>query len=320
LAIGLSIYRDGTPETFDRALDFISRAATLAKRDGLSIVERSANRELAFTLMMAGMTGLQDIPGQKVESYLHRFEQIDGDTLLRDNDARPQQLIRLSKELEAHNQLNEAYFLADLAVQRDGSLDDAFLRRAKVLVGLDNYDRAMPDALEAYRLNTLRIRDVLKSPKDDFLEFFYTEFGGGGRIPKLEDITSERVAIFQTLSDIYSSKKMYTELLALSIEGDKFIAKSYFTPLIRAEAELGLGYDDLARQAAQEALKRATGTEQTDFIKGRLRSIFGERADMILPPTRTHRGWTVKSLRTSKRMGCNDGLANWRLRLTLGSC
>src|SRR3974377_174947 len=31
-------------------------------------------------------------------------------------------------------------------------------------------------------------------------------------------------------------------------------------------------------------------------------------------PTRAHRGWTVKSLRTSKRMGCNDGLANWRLR------
>src|ERR1700746_2812360 len=31
-------------------------------------------------------------------------------------------------------------------------------------------------------------------------------------------------------------------------------------------------------------------------------------------PTRAHRGWTDKSLRMSKRMGCNDGLANWRLR------
>src|ERR1700681_4685270 len=27
-----------------------------------------------------------------------------------------------------------------------------------------------------------------------------------------------------------------------------------------------------------------------------------------------HRVWMVKTSRTSKRMGCNDGLANWRLR------
>src|ERR1700682_4604640 len=38
---------------------------------------------------------------------------------------------------------------------------------------------------------------------------------------------------------------------------------------------------------------------------------------MLMPsaaPTRAHRAWTVKTSRTSKRMGCNDGLANWRLR------
>src|ERR1700688_3423885 len=31
-------------------------------------------------------------------------------------------------------------------------------------------------------------------------------------------------------------------------------------------------------------------------------------------PTRAHRVWTVRILRTSRRMGCNGGLANWRLR------
>ena len=31
-------------------------------------------------------------------------------------------------------------------------------------------------------------------------------------------------------------------------------------------------------------------------------------------PTRAHRAWTVKTSRTSKRMGCSGGLANWRLR------
>src|SRR6516164_8140579 len=31
-------------------------------------------------------------------------------------------------------------------------------------------------------------------------------------------------------------------------------------------------------------------------------------------PTRAHRAWMVKTSQTSKRMGCNDGLANWRLR------
>ena len=30
-------------------------------------------------------------------------------------------------------------------------------------------------------------------------------------------------------------------------------------------------------------------------------------------PTRAHREWMVRSLRTSKRMGCNGGLVNWRL-------
>jgi len=31
-------------------------------------------------------------------------------------------------------------------------------------------------------------------------------------------------------------------------------------------------------------------------------------------PTRAHRAWTVRTSRTSKRMGCSGGLANWRLR------
>jgi hypothetical protein len=31
-------------------------------------------------------------------------------------------------------------------------------------------------------------------------------------------------------------------------------------------------------------------------------------------PTRAHRVWTVRNSRTLKRMGCNGGLANWRLR------
>src|ERR1700680_4155522 len=30
-------------------------------------------------------------------------------------------------------------------------------------------------------------------------------------------------------------------------------------------------------------------------------------------PTRAHRGWTVRTSRTSKRTGCSGGLANWRL-------
>ena len=31
-------------------------------------------------------------------------------------------------------------------------------------------------------------------------------------------------------------------------------------------------------------------------------------------PTRAHRVWMVRTSRTSKRMGCSGGLANWRLR------
>src|SRR5271169_3449311 len=32
-------------------------------------------------------------------------------------------------------------------------------------------------------------------------------------------------------------------------------------------------------------------------------------------PTRAHRVWTVRILRTSRRMGCSGGLANWRFAL-----
>jgi len=38
---------------------------------------------------------------------------------------------------------------------------------------------------------------------------------------------------------------------------------------------------------------------------------------MLMPsaaPTRAHRVWMDRTSRTSKRMGCSDGLANWRLR------
>src|ERR1700675_4151870 len=38
---------------------------------------------------------------------------------------------------------------------------------------------------------------------------------------------------------------------------------------------------------------------------------------MLMPsaaPTRAHRVWTVRILRTSTRMGCSGGSANWRLR------
>jgi hypothetical protein len=75
---------------------------------------------------------------------------------------------------------------------------------------------------------------------------------------------------------------MYTEMLALSDEADKFKSKSYFGALVRTEAELGLGHDDLAKQAVQEALRRANGPDDVNFIKRRLRSVYGERADGIL--------------------------------------
>src|SRR5260370_35603063 len=35
---------------------------------------------------------------------------------------------------------------------------------------------------------------------------------------------------------------------------------------------------------------------------------------LSVAPTRAHRVWTDRILRTSRRMGCNGGLANWRLR------
>src|SRR3984957_1233230 len=35
---------------------------------------------------------------------------------------------------------------------------------------------------------------------------------------------------------------------------------------------------------------------------------------LSVAPTRAHRVWTDGILRTSRRMGCNGGLANWRLR------
>jgi len=40
----------------------------------------------------------------------------------------------------------------------------------------------------------------------------------------------------------------------------------------------------------------------------------GPRLCPVPAPTRVHRVWMVKTSRTSKRMGCNGGLANWRLR------
>ena len=35
----------------------------------------------------------------------------------------------------------------------------------------------------------------------------------------------------------------------------------------------------------------------------------------IVAPTGARQAWMVKTLRTSRGMGCDDGLANWRLRL-----
>jgi hypothetical protein len=39
-----------------------------------------------------------------------------------------------------------------------------------------------------------------------------------------------------------------------------------------------------------------------------------EKEIVARAPTRAHRVWTARILRTSRRMGCSGGLANWRLR------
>jgi hypothetical protein len=71
LAIGLSLYWDEHPETFDPALKFISEAGSLAKKERSGAAERLANRELAFTLMMSAMTGRQKMLHQRaVRVYL----------------------------------------------------------------------------------------------------------------------------------------------------------------------------------------------------------------------------------------------------------
>src|SRR5208337_862225 len=35
---------------------------------------------------------------------------------------------------------------------------------------------------------------------------------------------------------------------------------------------------------------------------------------LSVAPTRARRAWIIRTSRTSRRMGCSDGLANWRLR------
>jgi hypothetical protein len=272
LAIGLTLYSPEKPETFKFSLEYLGKSVEAAKKAKLTDIGEAAKHELAYALLMSMTSLSSEVTQETKESYLARYKQMGGDGLLRDGSARLEDLVNLSIRFEEGGMLNYAYFYANLAVVRDASSDDAHLQRAKILNASHNYEKSLPDAIEAYRLNTLRIRNFLRDPKDDFLDFFYTQFGGTGDLiaaNSLNDIANERLNIFQELADSYSGMKKYEELLSLGREVDRMLPRYYLGPTMRAEAEFELGQNDLAKEDVKEAIKR--NPEKTDFIKKKLK-------------------------------------------------
>src|SRR5262249_658548 len=142
----------------------------------------------------------------------------------------PEQLVRLADLYQIMGNPELAYSFTSKAITLDPGLDSAFLRQASVLVGQKKYDLALPVAREAYRLNTERIRKIIKKSTGNFLDEFY-QFGR--RVTVVDDIDTQRDEIFLVLADIYTVQKMYSELLVLGEEAEKMGGKSTtFAPMI----------------------------------------------------------------------------------------
>jgi hypothetical protein len=142
--------------------------------------------------------------------------------------------------------LHTAYDLSSLAVQHDPSYDEAFLRRANILVGMNKEAEATSDIVEALRLNNQRIKERMRKTDDDYMKRYYAETVGSG-MPVTKEINETRIQIFQTLVDIYTSTRMYEEIVEVSKEVELLMPSEYFPALTRAEAEFNLGRLEVAR-------------------------------------------------------------------------
>jgi hypothetical protein len=275
LAIGLSIFRKGQPASFTPAIEYIQKAVAVAKRVGANSKLRLVQNELAYVFLMSALTG------HNKSLYMRNFSDLSTGEKLKWEEMGLDHLIELAAAFfEREEQLGRdkafnrvmAEKLASIAIGLDSNRDDAYLLRATTHLDDGNYDLALTDALDAYRLNTAQIRKVIRKPTNDYLDFWY-QFGRGVSI--VADINELRQPIFEILERLYTEKKMYNELLAMSSEVNRLIPG--LGPVFRAEAEWGLGRVEAARASADEALKRAQSVSQTDYVKAKLGVILNSR-------------------------------------------
>jgi hypothetical protein len=271
-AIGLTLFLNDKPDTFDLALDYVDRAVGVAKRLGDKSAERSAYHELGYLLLKASLTDQSQLPKEKADVYDDRYSQLNKDGLFSAKEMTAARLVELGKLFIGRSAKNApaAYNFASWAIEKDSSRADAFLLGARASLAFGLYDDAGQLALKAYSLNTERIRKIIKTPGAGFLNEYYKHHGN---MPLVNEINAERFEIMWLQSVVDAHDEKFAHMRELGEELEKLFPGDESGAVLRAKAEFGLGHKSTAELIAQEALKRAQGQGTEDTVREELQLI-----------------------------------------------
>jgi hypothetical protein len=273
-AIGLTLFFDDKPDTFDLALDYVSRSVAVANSLGDKSAERSAYHELGYLLLKATLTDPSQLSKEKADLYIDRYRQLNKDGLFNPKEMTSARLVELGNLFMERGAIFDASNFASLAIENDPSRADAFLLDARALYSVRRYDSAGRLASEAYRLNTERIRTIMKTKGKNFLDEYYKWHGN---ISIVKEINAERFKIIWLLSLVEEDGGKFADMLQFGEELEKLFPGDWSGAVLRAKAEFGLGHKVRAELIAQEALKRAQRQGTEDTVREKLEMIFNKK-------------------------------------------
>jgi hypothetical protein len=269
IALGLSVFRNDEPSSFAKSIATLRQADAVARETGDAAAERGAKKGLAYVLLMSALKGRSTYGTDAVNSYTAEYEKLEqagfgwkGYSVDR--------LVSLADVYKRRKAWLTARQLASQAITTAPDDERGYMSRALILAETDSIDAALVDAKQAYRLNTARIRRVILTPGDDFVDRFFDE---RGNVSVYKEIGYQREGILFCLANGYSKKRLFNELLAVAIETEKLQRGSGYIEgsVMHAEALVGLGNREEARALAAELFSK--GNEQT---KKMLKSKLGE--------------------------------------------
>jgi hypothetical protein len=271
-AIGLTLFLDDEPDTFDLALDYVTRSVAVANSLGDKSAERSAYHELGYLLLKTTLTDGSQLSKEKAASYVDRYKQINKDGFFSPKGMTAWRLVELGNLfMERPRLIPDAYNFAFWAIEKDSSRADAFLLGARAARGFGLYDSVGKLASEAYRLNTERIRTIMKTQGKAFLDEYYKWHGN---ISMVKEINAERFKIMWLLSEVDAHDGKFADMLELGEELEKLFPLDWSGAVTRAKAEFGLGQKSTAGLLAQEALKRGKRQGTESIVRKQLEMIF----------------------------------------------